>query len=80
MELLPSYGLEVFINQIIIKNKLKIKVIQWPNVENVFSQEKRGWWKGIKVVIKVWWNILCTVSIFEMYSQNIKMEKLLVNN
>ena len=78
MELLSSYGLEVFINKIIIKNKLKIKVVQWPNVENTFSQNKYGWWKGIKRIIKVWWNVLCTISIFEMYYQNIKMQKLLV--
>ena len=78
MELLPSYGLEVFINRIIINNKLRIKVVHWENVENDFSQNKRGWWKGMRITLGVWWNVLCTVSIFEMYLQNIKMEKLLV--
>jgi glycosyltransferase involved in cell wall biosynthesis len=78
MEELPSYALEVFINRIIVKNKLSIKVVPWPNVENVFSQNKRGFLKGIRTVLKVWWNILCTISIFEMYYQNIKLAKLLV--
>ncbi len=78
MDTLPSYGLEVFINKIIIKNKLRIRVVRWPNVENTFSQDKRGWWRGWKVVIKIWWNVLCTVSIFEMYYQNIQMLRLLV--
>lgn len=78
INLLSSYGLEVFINRIIIKNKLSIKVIQWPSVENNFSQNKRGWLKGIKNNIKVWWNILYTVSIFEMYYQNIILIRLIV--
>lgn len=76
MELLSSYGLEVFINRIIINNKLSIEVIKWPNVENTFSQNKYGWWKGVKKIIAVWWNVICTISIFEMYYQNIMMLKL----
>lgn len=80
MSLLPSYGLEVFINKIIIKKKLAISVVQWPNVENNFSQNKRGWLKGISTIIKVWWNILCTISIFEMFNQNIKLSNLIVKN
>jgi len=80
MSLLPSYALEVFINKIIIKHKLSISVVQWPNVENTFSQDKRGWTKGIKDIIKVWWNILCTISIFEMYGQNIKLTKQIIQN
>lgn len=79
MSLLPSYALEVFINKIIIKNKLSISVIQWSNVENNFSQDKRGWLEGIKSIINVWWNILCTISIFEMYIQNIKLSKLITD-
>lgn len=71
---LPSYGLEVFINKIIIKNKLRIKIIKWPNVENNLIQNT--WQK----TLKIWWNILCTISIFEMYSQNIKMLRLLVRD
>jgi glycosyltransferase involved in cell wall biosynthesis len=78
MSLLPSYGLEVFINRIIIRNKMSISVVQWPNVENVFNQHKYGWLDGIVVVIKIWWNILMVASIVEMYSQNINMIKLMV--
>ncbi|MBU1727892.1 hypothetical protein KKA39_01105, partial [Patescibacteria group bacterium] len=61
-----------------IKNKLSIKVVQWPNVENDFSQNKRGWFRGTKVQIKIWWNVLCTMLPFEMYYQNIKMLNLRV--
>ncbi len=78
MSVLPSYGLEVFLNRIILRDHLRIAVVQWPNVENDFNQYKYGWLKGIKIVIKIWLNVLSTVSIAEMYSQNIRMRKLLV--
>jgi glycosyltransferase involved in cell wall biosynthesis len=79
MASLPSYGLEVFLNKnVIIKNKLRISVVHWPNVENSFYNYKIGLIKGIKNIMKIWWNVICTVSVFEMYNQNIKMGKLMV--
>jgi glycosyltransferase involved in cell wall biosynthesis len=76
---LTSYGLEVFINRIVIKENMKIAVVPWLNVENVFNQDKRGWLSGTMVVIKIWLNVLSTVSLFEMYYQNIKMIRLINN-
>lgn len=79
MESLPSYSLEVFINRIIIKNKLSLKIVHWPEVENVFNQDKMGWKKGVKfIVTKIWWRVICETYFFGMYYQNIKMAKLLV--
>jgi glycosyltransferase involved in cell wall biosynthesis len=78
MRQLPSFGLEVFLNKIIILNHMQISIVQWPNVENVFPWNKHGWFRGIKQSIKMFHNILSTISIIEMYSQNIKMIKLLV--
>ena len=75
---LPSYGLEVFINKIFINNKLTISVVPWTNVENTVAKNGKITFKDIKKTTKIWWNILCTISIFEMYYQNIKMLKLLV--
>lgn len=76
---LPGYGLEVFLNrEVIIKNQLRISVVQWPNVENNFQRNKRGFLRGVKVVIKIWWHVLCTVSVIEMYAQNISMRKLII--
>ena len=78
VEELASYGLEIFLNRITIKNSMSISVVQWPNVENVFHQQKHGWWRGWGIVIGIWSSMLSTASIFEMYSQNIKMKRLLV--
>jgi glycosyltransferase involved in cell wall biosynthesis len=78
MEQLPSFGLEIFLNKKIILNHMRISIVQWPNVENVFPQNKRGWFRGIEQMLKMWLDMLSTASIIEMYSQNIKMKKLLV--
>jgi glycosyltransferase involved in cell wall biosynthesis len=75
---LPSYGLEVFLNKIIIQNKLRIAIVKWPHVENDFNQYKYGWVKGMKIVAGIWMNVISTVGIIGMYTQNIKMLKLLV--
>jgi glycosyltransferase involved in cell wall biosynthesis len=78
MAALPSYGLEVFLNRIIIAKKLRIKVVQWSNVENDFNQHKHGWLRGIRIIIGTWLDVLSVVSIFEMYGQNLKLRKQLV--
>lgn len=78
MAKLNSYGLEVFINRIIINKHMSISIVQWPNVENDFNQYKHGWFEGIKIIFKVWMNVISTVGVIEMYTQNIKMLRLLV--
>ena len=40
--------------------------------------DKFGWFRGIMIVIKIWLNVASVISVFEMYSQNIKMQKLMV--
>jgi len=75
---LPSYGLEVFLNRIIIRKQMRICVVQWPNVENVFHQHKSGWIRGIKVVLSIWLDVLSVISVPEMYLQNIRLRKLIV--
>ena len=78
MAKLPSYGLEVFLNRIIIREHMRLSVVKWPNVMNTFNQSKRGLLKGMWVIVRIWLNVLSTISPLEMYSQNLKMKKLLV--
>ncbi len=79
MAKLPSYGLEVFLNRIIIAKQLKIKVVRWQDVENDFNQHKHGWWKGAVIIARIWLNVLSTASIIELYAQNIHLRKLIVH-
>ena len=78
ISLLPNYGLEVFLNKVIIQDQLHLAVVLWPNVENVFHHRKHGWWQGTKNIVKIWRDVLCTISIIEMYTQNIKMRRLMI--
>ena len=79
MAALPSYGLEVFLNRIIIREHLAISVVHWPNVENDFNHTKHGWWRGVRTIARIWWNVASTASLTELYIQNIRMQKLLVS-
>lgn len=75
---LSSYGLEVFLNKHIIKEQLTIAVVEWPNVENDFHFNREGIIQGAMITLRIWRNILSTISIFEMYTQNIRLQKLIV--
>jgi len=76
IEKLPGFGVEVFMNRIIINNKLRIKIIKWTNVRVERKRDKIGFWKGtisdfimIKEIMKV-------ISFKEGLLQNFKILKL----
>ncbi len=75
---LKNFGLEVFVNRIIIEKKLRIKTVAMNNVTNDMKWLKRGFLSGIKGEILMWCDIFKTVSVYEFMNQNIKMKRLLV--
>ena len=75
---LKPFGLEVFFNRWIIKNKCAIKVVSWANVSSPYKYKKQGWYKGIKSDIKMIFDILSTTSVFEPVYQIWQMMKLRV--
>lgn len=77
---LHSFGLEVFLNRLIIKGRLKIKTVMLGNIKNPMKWHKRSLWRGIKDEILMWRDLFRTVSIFEFISQQKKLAKLLVKN
>jgi glycosyltransferase involved in cell wall biosynthesis len=70
---LPSYGFEVYLNKLIIKNKLKIRIVFWKNVVSPWKHQKGSFMAGLKGEVAMSLNILKTVSIFEIVYQIIKM-------
>lgn len=42
MSKLPGFGLEVFLNNLTIRNRLRIKVVRWKNTFSAFKWAKRG--------------------------------------
>lgn len=69
---LPGYGLEVFLNKLIIKNKLRLAVVPWPNVTSPYKFRKNGW-AGLKDDIKMLWQIFQTISIFQSVYQIVQL-------
>ncbi len=75
---LPRFGLEVFLNRILIKNKCRIKIVFWDNVRSPLKSKKYGGMAGIKGDISMFLNILKTASILEIINQFIKMRRLII--
>jgi len=75
---LPSFGLEVYLNKLIIKNKYRIKIIFWKNVISPWPYEKRGILRGIKSFSFMIIDILRTVSAYEVARQITRMSFLKV--
>ena len=44
---LPGYGIESYMNDLIIKNKLKLRIVRWPDVSVTPKAGKIGFWKGV---------------------------------
>ena len=75
---LRGYGLEVFLNRIIIKNKCSIRIVRWKGVASPIKYRKL--WKIFKVhdFLYMVIEIMKNISIFEIVSQVVKMRKLIV--
>lgn len=73
---LPHFGLEVFLNELIIKNKCRVKIVFWPQVITPLKFKKRSFWTGIKDEILMNRDIFKVVSLREIIYQNIKLNSL----
>jgi len=75
---LPNFGLEVYMNKLIIKNKYRIKIVFWRNVISPWPYKKRSLLLGLKSFLFMIVDILSTISVFEMARQLIRMSSLRV--
>ncbi len=75
---LPGYGIEVFMNRLMINHKLRISIVDWNNVRLATKQQKLGFWKGTVGEIKMLRQIMKVVSLKEVFYQNYKLLKLRV--
>lgn len=75
---LRNFGLEVFLNKIIIQNKLRIQSVLLENVHNDWKVQKRGVWSGVKGEVLMWRDIFKIISPIGYIYQNIRMYQLLV--
>lgn len=78
IEELPGYGLETYMDKLIIKNKCRIKIVFWHNTSHMLKVEKTGFLTAIKDEIFMVLKILKTQSFFRLAYLMIKMPSLKV--
>ena len=76
---ITGYGIEVFMNRIIIKNNFPITVVFWKDVSFTYKMTKIGFVRGLAGEVKMSLDILRTISPVEMVYQVRTMKKLTVN-
>lgn len=76
---LPRFGLESYLNRLIIKNRLKIKVAYWENVISLGKYKKRGLRRGLKGDFNMILDILATIPIYEVVYQFVAMSILKID-
>ncbi|MDO8523124.1 MAG: glycosyltransferase family 2 protein [bacterium] len=77
---LPGYGVESFMNKLIIKNKMRVAVVRWENVSNPTKSAKEGFWKGLGGEFRMVNQIFKVLSLREIIYQNYSLFKLSRDN
>lgn len=75
---LRRFGLEVFLNDLIIKQKYPVKTVYWNTVCHTMKFKKRGIYSGIKADSKMFYDMQKTVPVSGWVRQNIALIKLSV--
>jgi len=70
---LPGFGLESYINRVLILHKSRVKVIWWEHVGHTYKARKYGIWKGIAGEARMLMNIVETISLSGTAHQIIAM-------
>ena len=77
MEALPRWGGEVFINDMIIRQKMSIAVVDWPEVLNIRKYKKVGRLRGMFAELSMVGDAFRVLSVWGVVSQNLKLLKLI---
>jgi glycosyltransferase involved in cell wall biosynthesis len=70
---LPGFGLESYLNRVLIRQKSRVKVIWWEHVGHTYKARKYGIWKGIAGEARMLMNIVETISLSGTAHQIIAM-------
>lgn len=70
---LSNFGLETFMNKLILQAKYRIKIVPWSHVESPYKYKKDGMWTGIKGDAKMMRDIFRVASPWEILIMIIKM-------
>jgi len=73
-----GFGLESFLNKIIVQKKLRLKVVYLRNVSQTIKARKTGFWKGMKGELVVAQKIISYLGFFGAIKVYVQMLKLRV--
>ena len=72
---LPRFGLEVFLNNLIIEHRCVVKTVYWKTVAHTKKNIKRGFFSSIVADVKMARDILQTVSLPRIAMQHVALIK-----
>lgn len=75
---LPGFGLETFLNDLLVRRRVRLKVVQWEGVSHVYKARKHGLWNGITGEVRMLMNIVETISLAGTAHQVFALRKLRV--
>ncbi|HHX02195.1 MAG TPA: glycosyltransferase [Firmicutes bacterium] len=58
-----GYGVEMALSLYVSKHHCKVEVVHLPNLSQVMKEEKRGFWKGFRQRLRMFWEILRAVKL-----------------
>lgn len=72
---LPGFGLESYINQMLIERDARVKIVRWANVGHTYKSRKHGIWNGIAGEARMLANIVETSSIAGSAHQIVELRR-----
>lgn len=63
IEQLPRFGLESYLNELLIRRRARIEVVRWQGVGHMLKARKYGLWNGIAGETRMVMNIIETTSL-----------------
>ena len=76
IDALPHFGIEVYMNDIIIKRHLRVAVVSWPKVSHTRKAEKYGFVRGTLGDLRMSLDVLRTLSPLGIIRQNYRLLQL----
>jgi len=73
IEALPGFGLESYINALLLKSGARVKIAEWPHVQSPYKVRKHGIRRGVAGEFRMFRNILETVSLADTGHQIVGM-------
>ncbi|WP_179713942.1 glycosyltransferase family 2 protein [Paraburkholderia bryophila] len=80
IQALPRFGIEVFMNRLIIERRLRIAVTHWPHVTQARKTEKLGYWRGVRAEWRMIADLLKAVYPLALITQTVRLLQLRIRH